>query len=82
MKIVTLAFSSILLVALTVGCGETTKDRAISGGLIGAGAGAVGAAATGGSVGGGALIGAGVGAASGAATDENDVDLGKPIWKR
>lgn len=69
------------LIALLAACGNSTKDRAISGGAIGAGAGAAGAAILGKNVGAGALIGGAVGAAAGAATDEDDVDLGKPIWK-
>lgn len=53
---------------LVAGCGQTMGERTLSGGAIGAGVGAAGAAATGGSVGTGALIGGGVGAATGAAT--------------
>lgn len=60
--------------ALTA-CGSSKGDRALSGGAIGAGIGAAGAAVTRGSVGGGALVGAGVGAATGALTDEDDIDL-------
>ena len=56
-------------------CGTSTTDRALSGGGIGAGAGAVGAAATGGSVAGGALLGGAAGAAAGALTDEDDINL-------
>ena len=62
------------------GCGSSTTDRALSGAGIGAGAGAVGSAVTGGSTVGGAAIGAAAGAAVGAATDEDDVDLGEPLW--
>jgi hypothetical protein len=57
-----------LLVVLLAACGQTTGERAISGGLLGAGAGAGVSALTGGSVGTGALIGGGVGAAGGALT--------------
>ncbi|MCR6631732.1 MAG: hypothetical protein NVV74_17725 [Magnetospirillum sp.] len=63
-------------------CGSTTTDRALSGGGIGAGVGAGTAAVTGGNVLGGAAIGGAGGAAAGALTDENDVNLGKPLWKR
>ncbi|MBV8095372.1 MAG: hypothetical protein JOY71_13205 [Acetobacteraceae bacterium] len=51
-------------------CGETPGQRAVSGGLIGAGSGAaIGAAAGGGGgAGKGALIGGGVGALGGALT--------------
>ena len=49
-------------------CGRTPGWRAVTGGLLGAGAGAGVGAATGGNVGTGALIGGGVGAAGGALT--------------
>lgn len=62
-------------------CGHSTSDRALSGAGIGAGAGAVGSAIAGGSVGTGALIGGAAGAAAGALTDDDDVNLGKPIWR-
>lgn len=57
-------------------CGSSKSDRALSGGGIGAGIGAAGAAITGGSIAGGALVGAGVGAATGALTDKDDINLG------
>ena len=50
------------------GCGYSPGTRAVTGGLIGAGAGAGIAAATGGKPATGALIGAGVGAVGGAVT--------------
>ena len=50
------------------GCGNDPGTRALTGGLIGAGAGAGIAAATGGKPATGALIGAGVGAVGGAVT--------------
>jgi hypothetical protein len=53
---------------LLAGCGDRPGERALSGGLIGAGAGAAIGAATGGSPATGALIGGGVGAAGGALT--------------
>ena len=72
-------------VALTVAlllaaCGSSTGDRALSGGAIGAGAGAGLGAVTGTSVLGGAALGGAAGAAAGALTDEDDVDLGEPLW--
>ena len=63
-------------------CGSTTEDRALSGGGIGAGVGAAVGAVTGLSIVQGALIGAGVGAATGALTDEKQIDLGKPAWRK
>lgn len=62
-------------------CGSSQSDRALSGGGIGAGVGAAGAALTGGNVVGGALIGGAAGAATGALTDEDDLDLGEPVWE-
>jgi hypothetical protein len=72
------------LVAVTLGlsaCGYSTGDRAVSGGLLGAGAGAALGAATGGNAGTGALIGGGAGALGGALTSGSDVNLGRPIWR-
>jgi hypothetical protein len=66
---------------LLTACGETPGDRAISGGGIGAGTGAVLGAATGGNPLTGALIGGGVGAVAGAATSPDTVNLGQPIWR-
>lgn len=62
-------------------CGESTGDRAMSGGAIGAGVGAAAGAVTGTSVMGGAILGGAAGAATGAATDEDQIDLGDPAWK-
>ena len=63
-------------------CGTAPGDRAISGGGIGAAAGAVIGAVTGLTVLEGALIGTGLGAAFGGFTDPEAVNLGEPIWKR
>jgi hypothetical protein len=49
-------------------CGNSPGSRAVTGGLLGAGAGAGVSAATGGNVGTGALIGGGLGAVGGAVT--------------
>ena len=73
--------AAVLLLALAA-CGSSGTDRGLSGGAIGAGVGAAGSAVTGGSALGGALLGGAVGAATGVLTDEDDVDLGKPVWKR
>ena len=61
-------------------CGNTTGDRAISGGAIGAGAGAVAGALVGAPLAGAALGGA-AGAATGGLTKPSQVDLGKPVWE-
>lgn len=64
------------------GCGTSKQDRALSGAGIGAGLGAATGAVTGGNVLGGALLGGAAGGATGYFTDPNDVNLGKPAWKR
>lgn len=72
--------SKILLVTAlalaVVGCGANPKERGLSGGAIGAGAGAVVGAVTGLSVLQGALIGAGAGAVVGAVTNKDQINLG------
>ena len=73
---------AILGLALLASCGASRSDRAISGGAIGAGVGAVGSAITGGDTAAGALIGGAVGAAAGGLTDPEDLDLGEPFWRR
>ncbi len=57
------------------GCGYSPGHRALTGGAIGAGTGAIIGAATGGNVGTGALIGGGIGAIGGAVTSPNTVNL-------
>lgn len=71
----------VILMSLSA-CGNTQSDRALSGAGIGAGVGALGSSVAGGSALGGAVVGGAVGAAAGAFTDEDDVDLGRPVWKR
>lgn len=56
-------------------CGQTKGERALSGGAIGAGAGAVGGALMGGDPVTGAIIGGAAGAATGALTDPDQVNL-------
>ena len=63
------------------GCGTSNTERGLTGGAIGAGVGAAGAAITGGSIGGGAALGGAAGAATGILTDEDDLNLGRPVWK-
>ena len=55
-------------------CGQRPGDRAVSGGLIGAGGGAAIAAMTGGAP----LVGAAIG---GALTSPRDVNAGRPLWR-
>lgn len=72
------ALASILVLT---GCGTTTGDRLVSGGMLGAAGGAIIGAATGNPAA-GAAIGAVSGAAIGAVTDPCDLDLGSPYWRR
>ena len=75
--------SAMVIVAFTVaGCGSTTEERGISGAGIGAGAGAIIGAVTGLSIVQGALIGAAAGGLTGMLTDESQVNLGDPVWKK
>ena len=76
-----LATCAALFAALALSaCGTYQGDRAASGGLIGAGAGAaVGAVA--GNAGAGAVIGGLGGAAVGAFTDPCTLNLGDPFWR-
>jgi hypothetical protein len=70
--------TTLMLLSLTAlsACGDTPGQRALSGGAIGAGSGAIIGAATGGSAATGALIGGGIGAIGGAVTNRNQVNLG------
>jgi osmotically inducible lipoprotein OsmB len=71
----------VMALLLLGACGSSKTDRGLSGAAIGAGAGAAGSAVTGGNLLGGALLGGAAGGAAGVLTDEDDVDLGEPIWK-
>jgi hypothetical protein len=68
------ALSAVLLAL--AGCGYSPGQRALSGGAIGAGAGAIVGAATGIGPGTGALIGGGAGALTGATTTHHQLNLG------
>jgi osmotically inducible lipoprotein OsmB len=74
MKPILTVFAIAGLVAIAA-CGETTGERALSGGAIGAGAGAAAGAVTGMGIGTGAILGGAAGAATGALTDEDQIDL-------
>lgn len=73
----------VALAAITLlsACGNTTSDRALSGGGIGAAVGGVGSALVGGAVLPAVIVGGAVGAAAGGLTNKDQVNLGKPIWK-
>jgi len=72
---------ALLLAGSLAACGSSTEDRAISGAGLGAAAGAGAAAITGGDPLTGGLIGGAAGAAGVALADEDDVDLGDPVWE-
>ena len=63
-------------VTALAGCGYSPGHRALTGGAIGAGGGAIVGAATGLGPGAGALIGGAAGALTGAATSPNQLNLG------
>jgi hypothetical protein len=74
-----LAITAALLLA---GCGASQFDRVSTGAGTGAGTGAaIGLLGGPIGVGLGAAIGAGVGALTGGATTQDQIDLGKPVWK-
>jgi hypothetical protein len=76
-----LAASAAVIGAIALSaCGTTQGDRAASGGLIGAGAGAA-IGSLSGNAGAGALIGGAGGAAVGAFTDPCTLNLGDPWWR-
>ena len=77
--------SSLAILAATAlalsACGSTGGERATTGAGLGAAGGAIIGAVTGLTVVQGALIGAGLGGVTGALTDEQDFNLGRPIWE-
>ena len=76
----TIAIATMLAALSLTACGSSTGERAISGGGIGAGVGALGGFMLGAPIE-GALIGGAVGAGTGALTDPDQINLGRPIWK-
>ena len=68
MRKMTMTIAVAGLTLMLAACGEEPGTRAVTGGLLGAGAGAAVGAATGGSPAAGAVIGGGIGAVGGAAT--------------
>lgn len=83
MNIQKLALAAAAITALGLaGCGNTKQDRALSGAGLGAAAGGAAGALSGGNVLGGALLGGAAGGAAGYLTDPDDVNLGRPLWRR
>lgn len=81
MRIFMTGAAALTLVLTVSACGTSPGERALSGGALGAGAGAVGAALLDGNVGVGALLGGGLGAGAGFLTDPGSVNLGDPFWQ-
>ncbi|HVV28866.1 MAG TPA: hypothetical protein VHC40_12960 [Rhizomicrobium sp.] len=74
------ASAACLCVLTLAGCGTTPGDRGLSGGLLGAGTGAV-IGSMAGSAGTGALLGGLGGAAIGILTSSDTINLGRPAWQ-
>ena len=75
------------LIVLTVisglaACGTSQVDRAVTGGAIGAAAGALGAAVAERDLASGLIVGGAIGAAAGTLTDADDINLGEPVYRR
>lgn len=76
-------YMAVLVVASTLlvaGCGSSPGDRALSGGVMGAGVGALAGAAVGMPLT-GAVFGGALGATAGALSDPSQIYLGKPVWR-
>lgn len=71
------AFCVFVAAAFLAGCGTDPGERALTGGGIGAGAGAVGAVVLGANPVAGALIGGAAGAVTGAATSPSQINLNR-----
>ena len=78
-RMIAVALASTLLLSA---CGHTTQERTLSGGALGAAAGVGVAAIAGGPILASALIGGAAGVLGGAFTDDSQVNLGKPVWKK
>lgn len=79
----TLKFCLIASIAGLTACGTTQPDRVQGAAAAGAATGAtVGLVAGPPGVVAGALIGGGAGAIAGASTTPQEVNLGKPVWKK
>jgi osmotically inducible lipoprotein OsmB len=82
MRILTIGLVTATALALSA-CGTSTGDRALSGGAIGAAAGAgVGLLVSGIAIVPATIVGAAIGAGTGALTNSNQIDFGKPVWRQ
>jgi uncharacterized membrane protein len=82
MKITKKLIALIALTSVLSSCGDNPQDRALSGGGIGAGVGAVGSVLVGANPVTGAVLGGAVGAATGGLTKQKDINMGTPAWKK
>lgn len=73
---------AVLCVGLLSGCGMDKGDRIISGGMFGAGIGAVTAVATSVNPAVGAAVGCLVGGTMGYTYAPSEINFGKPIWRK
>jgi len=76
MKYLSYVILPLIMVMLLSSCGYSQSHRAVTGGAIGAGVGAVGSAVTGGNPVAGAVVGGVVGAGVGALTSPRTLNLG------
>ncbi|MEO3432009.1 hypothetical protein [Inquilinus sp. CAU 1745] len=72
---------TLLAVLVLSGCGNTTRERGLSGAGLGAAAGAATAFLTDADLLTASALGALAGAATGALTDQDTLDLGEPAWQ-
>jgi osmotically inducible lipoprotein OsmB len=77
-----LAATLVVTALILTGCGTRPSERALSGGALGAAAGAGVAAIAGGSLAAGAVVGGLGGALVGAVTSPNQVNLDRPRRRR
>lgn len=81
-KLVSLGAACATVALLAAGCGENRFDRTLTGAGVGAATGAAAGALLGPvGIASGALIGAGAGGGIGLATDEDQINLGRPIYR-
>lgn len=80
-RFVILPITALMATLVLSGCGNTTKERGLSGAGLGAAAGAATALLTDADLLTASAIGALAGAATGALTDQDTLDLGEPIWQ-
>jgi len=81
-NILLMACIASISIASLSGCGHTQFDRGMSGTMVGSAGGATVGLLTGATIAQGALLGAAGGAIVGLATGSNQMNLGKPFWRK